>query len=69
MVDLKYVKGNLREGWMLNPNEKIVNGIIKGINRCNGEWPCNIDSEEKHWPCSNYRTKDKCWCKLYVKQD
>lgn len=69
MVDLEYVKGNLREGWMLNPNEKIVNGIIKGINRSNGDCPCNNDSEEKHCPCSNYRTKDKCCCKLYVKQD
>ena len=69
MVDLEYVKGNLREGWMLNPNEKIVNGNIKGINRCNGDCPCNNDSEEKHCPCSNYRTKDKCCCKLYVKQD
>ena len=69
MVDLEYVKGNLREGWMLNPNEKIVNGIIKGINRCNGDCPCNNDSQEKHCPCSNYRTKDKCYCKLYVKQD
>ena len=69
MVDLKYVKGNLREGWMLNPNEKIVNGIIKGINRCNGDCPCNNDSQEKHCPFSNYRTKDKCCCKLYVKQD
>lgn len=69
MVDLEYVKGNVREGWMLNPNEKIVNGIIKGINRCNGVCPCNNDSEEKHCPCSNYRTKDKCCCKLYVKQD
>ena len=69
MVDLKYVKGNLREGGMLNPNEKIVNGIIKGINRCNGDCPCNNDSQEKHCPCSNYRTKDKCCCKLYVKQD
>lgn len=69
MVDLEYVKGNLREGWMLNPNEKIVNGIIKGINRCNGDCPCNNNSEEKHCPCSNYRTKDKCYCKLYVKQD
>ena len=59
MVDLKYVKGNLREGWMLNPNEKIVNGIIKGINRCN-DCPCNNDSQEKHCPCSNYRTKGKC---------
>ena len=69
MVDLKYVKGNLHEGWMLNPNENIVNGIIKGINRCNGDCPCNNDSQEKHCPCSNYRTKDKCCCKLYVKQD
>lgn len=69
MVDLEYVKGNVREGWMLNSNEKIVNGIIKGINRCNGDCPCNNDSEEKHCPCSNYRTKDKCCCKLYVKQD
>lgn len=69
MVDLEYVKGNLREGWMLNPNEKIVNGIIKGINRCNCDCPCNNDSQEKHCPCSNYRTKDKCCCKLYVKQD
>ena len=69
MVDLEYVKGNLREGWMLNPNEKIVNGIIKGINRCNGDCPCNNDSQEKHCLCSNYRTKDKCCCKLYVKQD
>ena len=69
MVDLEYVKGNLREGWMLNPNEKIVNGIIRAINRCNGDCPCNNDSEEKHCPCSNYRTKDKCCCKLYVKQD
>ena len=69
MVDLEYVKGNLREGWMLNPNEKIVNGIIKGINRCNGDCPCTTDSQEKHCPCSNYRTKDKCCCKLYVKQD
>ena len=69
MVDLEYVKGNLREGWMLNPNEKIVNGIIKGINRCNGDCPCNNDSVEKHCPCSNYRTKDKCCCKLYVNQD
>ena len=57
MVDLEYVKGNLREGWMLNPNEKIVNGIIKGINRCNGDCPCNNDSQEKHCPCSKLQNK------------
>lgn len=67
MVDIEYVKSNIRPGWQLNPNEKIVNGIIKGINRCDGDCPCNNDAEELHCPCSNYRLKDKCCCKLYVK--
>ena len=67
MVDMEYVKNNTQSGWQLNPNEKIVNSIIKGINRCDGECPCNNDSEDKHCPCSNYRLNDKCCCKLYVK--
>lgn len=67
MVDIEYVKNNIRSGWQLNPNEKIVNSIIKGINRCEGECPCNNDSEDKHCPCSNYRLNNKCCCKLYVK--
>ena len=33
MVDIKYIKENIKEGFQLNPNEKIVNGIINGINR------------------------------------
>ena len=67
MVDIEYVKNNTQSGWQLNPNEKIVNSIINGINRCDGECPCNNDSEDKHCPCSNYRLNDKCCCKLYVK--
>ena len=50
----------------LNPNEKVVNAIIKGINRCDGECPCNNDAEDKMCPCSNYRLHDKCCCQLYV---
>ncbi len=67
MVDLTYVQNNIKEGWQLNPNEKVVNAIIKGINRCEGECPCNNDAEEKMCPCSNYRINDKCCCNLYVK--
>lgn len=67
MVDLEYVKNNIRPDWQLNPNEKVVNGIIKGINRCNGDCPCNNDAEELHCPCSNYRLNNKCCCKLYLK--
>lgn len=67
-MDLNGVLSNLKSGWILNPNEKIVNAIIKGINRNNGECPCSNDSDDKHCPCSNYRLKDKCCCKLYIKE-
>jgi len=67
MVDLEYVKKNCKAGWHLNPNEKVVGGIIKGINRCEGECPCANDSTEKTCPCSNYREHDHCCCSLYLK--
>jgi ferredoxin-thioredoxin reductase catalytic subunit len=67
MVDIEYVKANIKEGWQLNPNEKVVNGIIKGINRCGGDCPCANTSEELKCPCSGYRLNDKCCCNLYVK--
>lgn len=66
-VDINYVKKNIKPGWELNSNEKVVKCIINGINRNNGDCPCINDSEELHCPCSNYRLHDKCCCKLYVK--
>ncbi len=64
--DLDFVKAHVREGFMLNPNEKVVNGIIKGLIRNEGECPCNNDSEDKMCPCSNYRLHDHCCCHLYL---
>ena len=46
MVDLEYVRSNIKEGFQLNPKEKVVNAIIKGINRCDGDCPCNNSSDE-----------------------
>lgn len=66
-MTIEEAKNNIKVGWQLNPNEKVVNGIIKGINRCGGECPCVNDADDKHCPCSNYRLKDKCCCQLYVK--
>ena len=57
-----------KDGWILNPNDKIVNSIIKRCVANNGECPCLNDSEDKHCPCSNYREKDICCCKLYIKE-
>lgn len=67
--DLDFVKSHILEGFMLNPNEKVVNGIIKGLNRNNGECPCNNDSVDKQCPCSNYREHGHCCCTLYVKKE
>lgn len=57
------------ENWELNPNEKIVKGITKGIIRNNGHCPCANDSEDTKCPCSNYREHDYCCCKLYIKKE
>lgn len=56
-----------KNGWVLNPNDKIVNGILKMVEKNGGECPCANDSEDKHCPCSDYREKDQCHCGLYMK--
>ena len=56
-----------KEGWSLNPNDKVVNGILKMIEKNDGECPCHNNSEDKHCPCSDYRLNDSCHCNLYVK--
>lgn len=57
-----------KEGWVLNPDDKVVNGILKGIVRCKGECPCHNKSEDKTCPCSDYRNKNICHCNLYIKK-
>ena len=56
-----------KEGWALNPNDKTVNGILRMVEKNDGECPCFNESEDKHCPCSDYREKDMCHCGLYVK--
>ena len=69
MMTLEKVIENCRPGFKVNPNEKLVNTIIKRINICEGECPCANDGVDKMCPCSNYREKDYCCCKLYVKEN
>lgn len=58
-----------KEGWQLNPNDKVVNAILKRIEACNGECPCENNSEDKHCPCSDYKENNICHCTLYVKKN
>lgn len=55
-----------KEGFMLNPNDKVVNSLLKMIERNEGNCPCNGNtSEDKHCPCSNYVNNNNCICGLY----
>ena len=56
-----------KEGWVLNPNDKVVNGILKMIENNDGKCPCMNNSIEKECPCSDYRKNDVCHCGLYLK--
>ena len=60
---------HIKEGWKLNPNEKIVNGITKMIEFNNGECPCihQGEVEDLTCPCSDYIKNDNCCCHLYIK--
>ena len=48
-----------KEGWVLNPNDKVVNAILKRCEKNEGLCPCVHDSEDYdgkdlHCPCTDY---------------
>ena len=65
-MDLGNFKIFRKPGWKLNPDDKVVNGILCGLARNNGECPCHNESENKTCPCSDYCEKGICHCNLYV---
>ena len=61
-----------KEGWVLNPNDKLVNAILKRCEACGGECPCDNPGEtqeDRICPCKSYIENDKCCCGLYLKID
>lgn len=59
-----------KEGWILNPNDKIVNSILKRCEANNGLCPCHHPENDGdlHCPCDSYKNRDKCFCTLYIKK-
>ena len=57
-----------KKGWILNPKDKVVNSLLKAIERNGGNCPCCNNSEDTKCPCSNYRLHDRCCCGLYLKE-
>lgn len=69
MMDLGSFKIYRKEGWILNPDDKVVNGILKGIARNAGHCPCNnkySGTGDAICPCKAYREEDCCCCTLYL---
>jgi len=59
-----------KDGWVLNPNDKIVNAILKRIEANEGKCPCwGASSMDNHCPCEEYRLNDVCHCTLYIKKE
>jgi ferredoxin-thioredoxin reductase catalytic subunit len=62
----------IKEGWILNPNEKIVKSITKAIERNDGKCPCAHDEDfngDLHCPYEDYRIHNQCCCQLYIKEN
>ena len=60
-----------KEGWDLNPNDKVVNAILSRAEKNNGECPCHNPGEtheDRLCLCKEYRENDCCHCTLYVKK-
>lgn len=61
-----------KEGWMLNPNDKVVNSILQRVEQNGGECPCPNPGktfEDRCCPCKEYRENNCCHCTLYVKKN
>ena len=61
-----------KKGWILNPNDKIVNAIMKRCELNNFECPCHNPGEtheDRLCSCKEYRENDVCHCNLYVKDN
>lgn len=57
-----------KEGFILNPNDKALNSLLKMIERNDGNCPCSGNtSDDLKCPCSNYRNYNECTCGLYKK--
>ncbi len=69
MIQIKRI-----EGFKLNPNDNVVNSILKRCELNNGLCPCKHDNEnyegrDLHCPCTDYLIKHNCVCTLYVESE
>lgn len=69
MIEIKQIPG-----YKLNPNDRVVNAILKRCEINDGLCPCvhttgDYEGKDLHCPCSDYIKFGKCVCGLYVSED
>ena len=63
-----------QKGFILNQDDKVVNGVLKALDKNKGLCPCYHDEEEPlpekdlQCPCKEYRENKHCRCNLYVEE-
>ena len=68
-VAQRVIAKHAKKGWVVSPDTRRVQAIVKGLIRTGGECPCVNTSADKQCPCTNYRQNDCCCCGLYVKSN
>ena len=65
MTEFKILR---KAGWDLNPDDQVVNSIIRMLDKNGGHCPCHSNDSVGHniCPCSSYTQHNKCHCNLYV---
>ena len=65
-VEIKIVR---KEGWDLNPDDKVVNGVFRLLEKTDGHCPSTHPERIGHdqCPCASYLEHDICYCNLYLK--
>ena len=69
-VNMRTIDILLKPGFILNPNDEVVNAIFRRLEKTEGHCPCaNPDkgTEFDMCPCREYRENNKCCCQLYIR--
>lgn len=58
------------KGYRINPDKKLVNIIMEGLQRKKGHCPCRINEDDSTLcPCDEFLKDGICKCKLYITID
>ena len=64
------IKIKEKDGWKINPDNKIVNSIFRDLGKYDGKCSyLNSYDNNQICPCDDYLLYDKCMCNLYIRKD